>query len=102
MLSEDKLRDHYAVGKFLGAGQFGQVFLAQKKSCPEKVFVIKRISHEFSDPSEYRYVEREIRILLEVDHPNIVKIVEVYKDQGSLYLVMEYCQGNDLQQEFDS
>jgi serine/threonine protein kinase len=70
--------------------------MAQKKTYPGKMFAIKKISLEFSDPSEYRYIEREIRIMLALDHPNIIKIVEIFKDNRNIYLVMELCQGNDI------
>lgn len=38
----------------------------------------------------------EIKILKLVDHPNIIKLYEVYEDERYIYLVMEYCRGGEL------
>ena len=35
-------------------------------------------------------VEREISIMKDLDHPNIVKIFQVYEDIQNIYIVMEY------------
>ena len=38
----------------------------------------------------------EIKILKEIDHPNIIKIIEYYESQRSLYIVIEYLDGGEL------
>ena len=38
----------------------------------------------------------EIDLLKHLDHPNIVKLFEVYEDKQSLYLITEYCSGGEL------
>ncbi len=38
----------------------------------------------------------EIRIMRHLDHPNIVKLYEVYESLSSIYLVMEWIEGGDL------
>ena len=38
----------------------------------------------------------EIELLKKVDHPNIVKIYEIFKDEKALYIVMEYIEGIEL------
>ena len=38
----------------------------------------------------------EIKILKEIDHPNIIKIIEYYESQRSLYIVTEYLDGGEL------
>jgi calcium-dependent protein kinase len=35
----------------------------------------------------------ETRIMVKLDHPNIVKLLEVFEDDGSYYLVNEYFEG---------
>lgn len=38
----------------------------------------------------------EIRILQELDHPNILKILDVFKDRQYIYIVTEQCKGGEL------
>lgn len=38
----------------------------------------------------------EIDILKNLDHPNIVKLYEVFEDKNSIYLVTEICSGGEL------
>ena len=38
----------------------------------------------------------EIKILKEIDHPNIIKIIEYYESKRSLYIVTEYLDGGEL------
>ena len=45
----------------------------------------------------------ELKILMTVDHPNIIKLYEVYEDSKFIHLVMEYCSGGELFQKiFDN
>jgi calcium-dependent protein kinase len=41
-------------------------------------------------------LKREIEILKEVDHPNIIKLVDVYEDEKYLHLITEVCSGGEL------
>ena len=38
----------------------------------------------------------EVKIMLQVDHPNIVRYYETFNDKKYIYLVMELCTGGDL------
>ena len=38
----------------------------------------------------------EIEILRELDHPNIIKLYEVYEDNSMYHLVTEYCVGGSI------
>jgi serine/threonine protein kinase len=43
-------------------------------------------------------VSREISILKELDHPNIVKLVDFYEDKNHYCLVMELMKGGEVSQ----
>lgn len=38
----------------------------------------------------------ETAILMDIDHPNIVKLYEIFSDTYSYYLISEYCEGGEL------
>lgn len=39
---------------------------------------------------------REVILLKELDHPNIIRMHEVYEEKASFYLVTEICEGGEL------
>ena len=41
-------------------------------------------------------LEREINLLQEFDHPNIVKLFEAYSDKKRYFIVTELCSGGEL------
>jgi calcium-dependent protein kinase len=41
-------------------------------------------------------LDHNLRVLRSVDHPNIIKVFEIYEDATYIHLVMELCTGNDL------
>lgn len=87
------LTDDYYVKKELGAGSYGKVFQVKHKSSGEvracKQLAIKQIQN-------YEKFMLEINILSKMDHPNIIKLYEVYEDKRYVYLVMEECTGGEL------
>lgn len=45
---------------------------------------------------EQKFFEAELSILRKLDHPNIMKIFEVFEDNVNYFLVTELCQGVEL------
>ena len=58
-------------------------------------FAIKSVPRGVSE-DYLRQLEKEFRILKEVDHPNIIKFFESYQDQKYFHFVVEYCDGGEL------
>ncbi|CDR96999.1 protein kinase domain containing protein, putative [Babesia bigemina] len=77
----------------LGKGSYGQVLKACHKETGEvrAVKVIRKAHIENA-----MRMKREITIMKTLDHPNIVKLLEIYEDEECLYLVMEMCGGGEL------
>jgi len=63
-------------------------------------FAIKSIPREIltADNKDLKAVSSELKILLRLDHPNIVKFFEVYLDHEYLHIVMELFEAADLDQ----
>lgn len=77
--------------KELGSGQFGTVYLASKDS---QQYAIKSVK---SGSVEWKYLDLEVRTIREVDSPYAVRLYEYIWDGTTLHLVMEYCEGGNLE-----
>ena len=77
----------------LGSGGFSKVFRVQNLITNEifacKELLIKKIN-------DLEKFKKEINIMSKCDHPNIIKLVEIYEDQRHIDLVMEECLGGTL------
>ena len=91
--SEGLFLDNYDVIKQLGKGGYGKVYEVKNKKSGE-IRACKHLS-KLSIKNLEKF-EREINILINSDHPNIVKIYEIYESQRSLYIVMEECKGGEV------
>ena len=91
--SEGLFLDNYDVIKQLGKGGYGKVYEVKNKKSNE-IRACKHLSK--LNIKNLEKFEREINILINTDHPNIIKIYEVYESQRSLYLVMEECKGGEI------
>ena len=89
------LRHRYTLHRIIGRGHYGVVHFASLKLDPKETFAIKAISKKKIRAAKV-IAEREVCILRQLDHPNVIKLVEVYEDFRYVYLVMEYCAGGDL------
>ena len=92
--------DDYSLDKVLGKGAFGEVFLTSKKGT-KQLFATKKIERELVEKDNTMKYLREITILRELDHPNIVKFVEIKKTKNHYYIIMEYCNGGDLEKTLE-
>ena len=90
------LVDDLTLVKKLGKGAFGEVYLTSKQGTKER-YATKKIDKKFaSNPRAKKYIDNEIAILKDIDHPNIVKLYDVKETSQYYYLVTEYCNGGDL------
>ena len=85
----------YIIQENLGLGAFGTVFKVLKKS-DKKLYVIKKISLMGLNQSRKEKVEIESKILSAINSPYIVKYSESFEENNFLNIVMEYCDGGDL------
>lgn len=92
-----KVGDFYRLGKQIGKGAFGSVCKAAVKATGA-VRAIKKIPLPAGKNREMMtdLLKRELHMGKICDHPNIVKLFEVFEDEKHLYLVLEYCRDQDL------
>ncbi|SOV81309.1 calcium-dependent protein kinase 5 [Plasmodium sp. gorilla clade G3] len=94
LMNNDELSDVYEIDRYkLGKGSYGNVVKAVSKRTGQqraiKIIEKKKIHN-------IERLKREILIMKQMDHPNIIKLYEVYEDNEKLYLVLELCDGGEL------
>ena len=96
------IRD-YEIKKKLGLGTYGVVYMVSKKSPSSNndnnnYFVIKQIPLFGLTPQEIKEVKSEANILSQINSIYVVKFFESFEENNMLNIVMEYCDGGDLEQ----
>ncbi|NP_780298.2 serine/threonine-protein kinase Nek1 isoform 3 [Mus musculus] len=79
----------------IGEGSFGKAVLV-KSTEDGRHYVIKEINISRMSDKERQESRREVAVLANMKHPNIVQYKESFEENGSLYIVMDYCEGGDL------
>jgi serine/threonine protein kinase len=91
-----RVKEKYDIVSKLGQGTYGIVYLANKKGTGDKVAIKTFISHDEEDRnlSEVKMIYttmREVSILKDLSHPNIVKLKEIIFNTKEFCMVFEYC-----------
>ncbi|XP_061056783.1 serine/threonine-protein kinase Nek1 isoform X2 [Eubalaena glacialis] len=79
----------------IGEGSFGKAILVKSME-DGRQYVIKEINISSMSSKEREESRREVAVLANMKHPNIVQYRESFEENGSLYIVMDYCEGGDL------
>ena len=85
--------ENYQKIKRIGKGSYGSVFKVMKKNT-NLIRAMKVIPKNFQKDNDE--ILREINILKNLDHPNVMKIYEFFEDDKNYYLIQEFCDGGDL------
>ncbi|XP_025198848.1 serine/threonine-protein kinase MARK2-like isoform X2 [Melanaphis sacchari] len=93
--SEEPHIGKYKLLKTIGKGNFAKVKLAKHVPTGKEV-AIKIIDKTQLLPGSLQKLFREVRIMKMLDHPNIVKLLQVIETEKTLYLVMEYASGGEV------
>lgn len=80
----------------LGNGAFGKVRLYRDIYYKDMLYAIKTLKKEGIPKVLYNCLIAEVKILSELDHPNIVKYYGTFEDAYYLHIVMEYLKGDNL------
>ncbi|CAK4076528.1 unnamed protein product [Aphanomyces euteiches] len=86
----------YVVTARIGSGSFAIVYKGYHKITNVPV-AVKAINKTKLNPKLLENLESEISIMRQINHPNIVKLYEIKKTDKHIYLMLEYCDGGDLQ-----
>mmetsp|Transcript_32388 Transcript_32388/g.76080 ORF Transcript_32388/g.76080 Transcript_32388/m.76080 type:complete len:315 (-) Transcript_32388:103-1047(-) len=93
---ERKFQRQYEVleKSVLGEGTYGKVYMARSTNTGE-IVAMKQMKIEAQEEGVPSTAIREIALLKELNHTNVVKLLDVFCKPGKMVLVFEYCE-NDL------
>ena len=88
--------DDFEIGKALGRGKFGHVYLAREKK--SKFIVALKILYkkQLLKSGVEHQLRREIEIQSHLDHPNILKMYGFFWDVKKIYLILEFAIDGEL------
>ena len=94
------LFDKYEAKQKIGKGKFGLVKAGINKETKKPV-AIKIMAKKNMDKSDMELAKVEIDILKISQHPNIIKLYDVFENEHYIYIIMENCSGGDLLSYFE-
>lgn len=80
----------------IGSGMFSSVFKCRNLKT-EEVFACKVFRLDKMNRKSWKNLHDEIQILDNLKTPNIIKLVDKFKTKRHFYLILEYCNGGDLE-----
>jgi len=91
-----KLED-FQVVRPLGKGNFGAVYLVTSK-LTNKLYAMKEIqTSKYKSQEEVNQVEKEIKLLENLRHPHVITYFNSFKQNGNIYIIIEYINGGSLE-----
>jgi len=88
-----KFEERYRKIQELGYGGYAKVYRVQNKKT-KAVYACKELAKsKINDLTKFK---NEINIMSKCDHPNIIKLYEIFETPKSFYLIMEKCNGGNL------
>ncbi|XP_040057297.2 death-associated protein kinase 2a isoform X1 [Gasterosteus aculeatus] len=96
---QQRVEDFYQIGEELGSGQFAIVKQCREKSSGLEFaakFIKKRQSMASSRGVRREEIEREVDILRQTQHANIVTLHDVYENRTDVVLILELVSGGEL------
>ena len=91
----------YEIRDQIGAGGMGEVYRATDTRLDRTVAIKVLPEHLASDPLRRERFEREAKAVSSLNHPHICTLHDVGEQDGIHYLVMEYVEGDTLQQRLE-
>ena len=86
----------YLIKQKIGEGTFSKVKLGINMFTGQKVAIKILDKKKLIEEEGIERVIRELKILSELNHPNIIKIYKIIEDEKHYYVVMEYCEEGEL------
>ena len=86
----------YKLGEVLGQGSFGKVYKC-RSTVTNQDYAIKIVTKEsLNHPVLHKLMRQELEVLANVNHPNIMRIYELFEDDINYYIISEIIAGGEL------
>lgn len=96
---DDEQISDFDIGKPLGRGKFGNVYLAREKQSKYIVALKVLYKSQLQQSHVEHQLRREIEIQSHLRHPNILRLYGYFYDQNRVYLILEYAARGELYKE---
>jgi len=83
----------YSVIKEIGSGSYGRVYRVKNRVTGDTRACKQLTKGRIANTEKFKL---EIDLMIQMDHPNIIKLYEVFEDNRYIYLIMEECTGGEL------
>uniref|UniRef100_A0A8C2P0N5 non-specific serine/threonine protein kinase n=1 Tax=Capra hircus TaxID=9925 RepID=A0A8C2P0N5_CAPHI len=96
---QEDVEDHYEMGEELGSGQFAIVRKCRQKGTGKEYaakFIKKRRLSSSRRGVSREEIEREVNILREIRHPNIITLHDIFENRTDVVLILELVSGGEL------
>lgn len=90
----DKFQHNYKLGPLIGKGGFGSCF-----KCTHIGSGVERackLLHKSDNRKDNKSVVHEFKLLSQLDHPNLLKVYELYEDKKYFFIITDLYEGGDL------
>ena len=85
----------FSLGEELGEGAIASVFLATHTPSGKK-YAVKDVEISTLSEQDFENVEKELEIHSTLDHPYIIKMLDFFKENGHVYIVLNLAQNGNL------
>jgi len=92
----------FDIGRPLGKGKFGNVYLAREKKSKFIVALKVLFKKEMQRAKVEHQLRREIEIQTHLRHPNILRMFGFFHDETRVYLILEYAPGGEVYKSLQS
>ena len=86
----------YIIKKTIGKGTFSKVKLGVHKETKQKVAIKILEKSAIVEKDDLERIIREMTILNQIDHINVIKVYDIYESEDNYLIIMEYCEGGEL------
>jgi len=99
------LQKRYRIIKMIGQGGMATIYQAEDLRFPGKVWAVKEMREDFLPVTDrlpaIQAFTREAELLARLQHPNLPRVIDHFSEGGRHYLVMEYLEGQTLQERIE-